>query len=196
VQKYAKMLLVPFAERVPFSDILDFLNAARWNFGLGGWNKGREVKVFRLNARDGKEVRFSTMICYESVFPGFVARFVREGAGFLTVITNDSWWGNTSGPYQHVAIEALRAVETGRWLLQCSNGGISCAIDPKGRVHKPTPMFTRIGLVATVIPSGELTPYVKFGDWFPQLCVLIAGTLLVGFFGKKAYIKIINRQRA
>jgi apolipoprotein N-acyltransferase len=58
IQTYAKMLLVPFAERVPFSDILDFLNAARWNFGLGGWNKGREVKVFRLNGKDGSESAF------------------------------------------------------------------------------------------------------------------------------------------
>jgi apolipoprotein N-acyltransferase len=57
-------------------------------------------------------------------------------------------------------------------------------------------MFTRLGLVATVTPSSEITPYVMYGDWLPQLCVLIAGTVMVGIFGKKLYIKIINPQRS
>jgi apolipoprotein N-acyltransferase len=87
-------------------------------------------------------------------------------------------------------------VETGRWLVQCSNGGISCVIDPNGRVEKSTPMFTRLGFVATVTPSSEITTYVRYGDWLPQLCVLIAGTVMVGIFGKKLYIKIINPQRS
>ena len=101
IQKYAKMILVPFAERVPFSEALSFLNAMQWNFGLGGWGMGGEKTVFHLKEKgiaddSSKRFQFSNFICYESVYPGFVASFVREGAEFLTVITNDSWWGNTS----------------------------------------------------------------------------------------------------
>ena len=53
----------------------------------------------------------------------------RRGAGFLTVVTNDSWWGNTSGPYQHRQFAVLRAVENRRWVAQCANGGISFIVD-------------------------------------------------------------------
>ncbi len=189
IQKYAKMLLVPFAERVPYSDFLSVLNAAKWNFGMGGWNKGRDATVFTLRLPDGRQVRFSTMICYESIFPGFVARFVREGAQFLTVITNDSWWGNTSGPYQHIAIEAFRAVENRRWLVQCSNGGISCCIDPTGEVRSATEMFTRTSFVATVVPGTELTFYSRYGDWFAAMCLWIAALAVVGAAVSDVYVQ-------
>ena len=173
VQKFAKTILVPFAERVPYSDILGFLNAARWNFGLGGWSVGRDTALFRLPAAGGDTVRFGNLICYETLFPGFVGGLVRRGAGFLTVVTNDSWWGNTSGPYQHRQFAVLRAVENRRWIAQCANGGISFLVDPGGRVVDQTKMFTAGGLEGTLRARTQLSFYTLHGDWFAEICLVL-----------------------
>ena len=194
VQKYAKMLLVPFAERVPFSEELSFLNAMQWNFGLGGWNFGKEATVFSFRTNTLPDVKFSNMICYESVYPGFVANFVKKGAQFLTVITNDSWWGNTSGAYQHKQIAVLRAVENRRWIIQCANGGISCFIDPFGHIVQPTSLYTQAIIAGDIEPKTELTFYSKNGDWFAELCFVLSAFLLAATLGKKFYMNIRTRQ--
>jgi len=163
---------------------------AKWNFGLGGWNVGKSQTIFTIRASDGSTRKFSTMICYESIFPGFVADFVREGAEFLTVITNDSWWGRTSGPYQHIDIGILRAVENRRWVVQCGNGGISGFIDPAGRIHAPTPLFMRQVAVAEIGARWDLTFYTRHGDWFAHCCSFITLLLLFGLSGNYVYSKI------
>jgi apolipoprotein N-acyltransferase len=194
IQKYAKMQLVPFAERVPFSEALSFLNAMQWNFGLGGWNYGTQATVFRFGTASGHDIRFSNLICYESVFPGFVADFVKNGAQFLTVITNDSWWGNTSGAYQHKQIAVLRAVENRRWVVQCANGGISCFIDPFGHILRPTAMYAEATVSGSIEPRTELTFYSQHGDWLAELCVMLSVFFLTAALGKKFYINIRTRQ--
>ena len=198
IQKYAKMILVPFAERVPFSEALSFLNAMQWNFGLGGWGMGGEKTVFHLKEKgiaddSSKRFQFSNFICYESVYPGFVASFVREGAEFLTVITNDSWWGNTSGAYQHARFAVLRAVENRRWIVQCANGGISCFVDPFGHLLEPTEMFTERTLIGSVRPERALTFYSATGDWFAQICLVLSTFHLAAALGSRIYSTIRGR---
>lgn len=194
IQKYSKIVLVPFAERVPFSEELSLLNAMEWNFGLGGWEIGSDTTVFSFRTDRDHEVHFSNLICYESIYPGFVASFVRKGAGFLTVMTNDSWWGNTSGPYQHVQFAALRAVENRRWIVQCANGGISCFIDPFGRILKATPMFTRQTMTMDVPLHDELTFYTRHGDWFAQACLVLALFAFAAAAGTKLYRVIRSKE--
>jgi apolipoprotein N-acyltransferase len=164
LQKFAKSLLVPFAEHVPYSEILSFLNAAQWNFGLGGWSIGRDTALMRIPARGGDTVAVGNLICYESVYPGYVAGLVRRGARFITVITNDSWWGNTSGVYQHRQFAVLRAVENRRWVIQCANGGISFVVDPSGTIRSETGMFTRTAFHAAIGTPSAMTPYTRHGD--------------------------------
>lgn len=196
IQKYAKIILVPFAERVPYSEQLSFLNAMQWNFGLGGWGIGRDTTVFHFTTRTGATDRFSNMICYESIYPGYVSSFVRKGAEFLTVITNDSWWGNTSGTYQHAQFGVLRAIENRRWIAQCANGGISCIIDPWGRTIESTRMFTQTVLVGRVDPRTELTFYTEHGEWLGELCSVIAAFFLATAGGKGLYFRIRKSQEA
>jgi apolipoprotein N-acyltransferase len=196
IQKYAKNLLVPFAERVPYSTELSFLNAMKWNFGLGGWNIGRDTGALVLRVHLPSGIKFANMICYESIYPSFVADFVRRGAGFLTVITNDSWWGNTSGAYQHKQIGILRAVENRRWLVQCANGGISCIVDPFGRTLGSTPMFVRTVLSGTIEERSDLTFYTLHGDWFAEICLVISLFLVATMAGKKTYMYIRRTHEA
>ncbi len=180
IQHYEKIRLVPFAERVPFSEELSFLNAMRWNFGLGGWGIGRDTTIFTVRGRSLQRYSFANLICYESMYPGFVAGFVRKGAQFLTVITNDSWWGNTSGTYQHKQAAVLRAVENRRWIVQCANGGLSFTVDPYGRFGRSTVMYLKETLDTAIDPGSELTWYTEHGDWFAGGCTAVAATLLLG----------------
>jgi len=185
VQKYSKMKLVPFAERVPYAEKLSFLvDAVKWNVGISGWGIGKDTTVFSLKA-DNREVKFSAMVCYESIYPDLVAAFVRKGALFLVVITNDSWWGNTSGAYQHLHYAVLRAIENHRTIARCANGGISCFIDPYGRVSEARDLYTQATLVGDVQPSEVQTFYSRHGDVFAKMCTGIGFlAILWAFLGK------------
>ncbi len=175
---YGKVVLVPFAERLPHAEALRFLiEPLRWNVGISSWGQGTDTTVFTLHMRDGRETRFSTMVCYESVFPEYVRSFVQRGAEFLVVITNDSWWGNTSGSYQHAAYASLRAVETRRWVVQDANGGISLVVDPKGRIVKRTPLFERASWTERVTTSRVTTFFVRTGDVVGDVSVAAGGVL-------------------
>ena len=150
--------MVPFAERMPYADMFQFFDFLRWDVGIGGWQIGPDTTVFH-DARTG--ARFSTIICYESTYPGFVAEFVRRGAEFMTLITIDSWWDHMSGAYQHQQIAVLRAVENRRWIARCAVGGISCYIDPYGRAHGSTELFTQRLLNSRIERRTDLTFYTS-----------------------------------
>ena len=163
---YRKMILVPFGERIPYANALRFLiEPLRWNVGISSWGMGRDTVVYRFRTQAGDSARFSGMICYESVFPNFVRQFTLRGAEFLVVITNDSWWGNTSGVYQHAAYASLRAIENRRWVVQSANGGISLIVRPSGRIESATHMYTATELFGRIERRSDLTPYVRWGDW-------------------------------
>ncbi len=179
-QRYHKMLLVPFGERMPFADALAFLNFLEWGVGISGWGVGKDFTVFS-SADDNGKFKFSTVICYESIYPSFVRKFVADGAEFLVVITNDSWWGNTSGYIQHAEYLRLRAIENRRWIVRCANGGISGFIDPYGRWLKKSDYDTKEILTHSIYMNDEITTYVKFGDVIAWICVgtSLASTLLI-----------------
>ncbi len=161
VQRYGKMHLVPLGEKTPFVDQIPFLgDMFKWGVGISGWNTGQDTTVFTANL-NGKEVKIGGLVCYESIFPIFVTHFVERDAQFLVVVTNDSWYGNSSGPYQHKEFAALRAVENRRAVVRSANGGISCLIDSRGITIEETEMFTRDYLVVDVPLNDEKTFYTK-----------------------------------
>ncbi|MEX1138794.1 MAG: apolipoprotein N-acyltransferase [Bacteroidota bacterium] len=162
---YHKVNLVPFAERVPHAETLTFLiEAVRWSVGLGSWGKGTERILFNLPTRSKDSVLFAGMICYELIFPGYVRQLVEDGAEFLVVLSNDSWWGNTSGARQLSATSILRAVETRRWVVRCANGGISGIIDPSGQMVQETGMFESATVSGMIRAQQGETFYVRHGD--------------------------------
>jgi apolipoprotein N-acyltransferase len=194
IQKYAKIRLVPFSERVPYADQLSFLNLPYWGVGIGGWGIGKDTTVFKLPLKDAAIVNFSSMICYESIYPTFVADFVRKGSEFLIIITNDSWWGDSFGPYQHLRCGIFRAIENRRWIARCANGGISCFIDPYGNVYDETKMYTQSTIVNSIYARKDLTFYSRHGDIFAFSCLFISGFILMAGLSKKLYLKIRSNQ--
>ncbi|MCX7983343.1 MAG: apolipoprotein N-acyltransferase [Bacteroidetes bacterium] len=178
---YRKNILVPFAERIPYAEVFKFLiEPLKWNVGISSWGKGTDTTIFEIQPfLYQRSVKFASMICYESVFPQYVRAFVKRGAEFLIVVTNDSWWGNTSGAYQHAAYTALRAVETRRWIVQAANGGISLVIDPTGTVQRKTELFQALSFTTSIYPMNVETFYVHHGDLFAKGIVATAICLLL-----------------
>jgi len=122
---------------------------------------------------------FGTVICYEVVFPELFRDFVVGGARFMVNITNDAWFGRTSGPWQHLAMLPLRAIEHRVAIARAANSGVSAFVDPSGRVVATLPLFER-GVLARSVPlRTRTTLYTRFGDWLAYACL----GLTAGAFG-------------
>ena len=189
-QIHKKSILVPFAERIPYAETFRWLiEPLKWNVGISSWGKGEDTIVYSLYLKDGRQTKFSGMICYESVYPNYVREFVKHGANFLVIITNDSWWGNTSGAYQHAAFASLRAVETRRWVVQCANGGISMIVDPTGKRQLTTSLYTKTKFIADIGLLSDETFYVKYGDIVAQICLAASIMMLIAVVLKNNILK-------
>ena len=171
LESYYKIHLVPLAEYNP----LDAQVSLTENLSFGHYNPGTRYTDFFL-----KESQFAGVICYESSFPRLVHRLVSQGARFLVVVVNDGWFGNTSEPYQHVALSRLRAVEHRMPVLRSANTGISVHVDKAGRFKSKLDLDERGIIYAGFSPSDGLTFYGRFGNLFAFLITLV--TFLGGFW--------------
>ncbi len=168
VAHYDKTHLVPFGEYVPFRNLLPVtkVTAGTIDFSAGGGPQ--TINLPGLPA-------FAPLICYEAIFPGAIVDEADRPAWMLNV-TNDAWYGRTSGPYQHFAIARTRAVEEGLPLVRVANNGISAVVDPLGRVLERTDLDA-VGYVDAMLPSPVgRTPYARTGDWM-LLVLLVLGAL-------------------
>jgi len=172
---YKKHNLVPIVERLPFSAFLKTIDAGDWvNWQeIIGYGKGDDM-VFMPAGSDSTYA----LICYDSVFPNWNRRHVKNGAGITTIITNDGWWGKTSGHIQHFEFARLRAIETRRTVIRSANNGISGIINPLGEVTAITGYWERDAIKATVSLSEEITFYTRYGDWIGWFSFIFA---LLGF---------------
>lgn len=183
IQKYGKIKLVPFGEKVPFVEEIPLLgDLIKWQVGISSWNTGSEIKVFEY----GKN-KIGGVICIESIYPDFVAEFVQKGAGLITVVTNDSWYGYSSGPFQHKEISRLRAIENRKYVVRAANGGVSCIIDPHGKIISETELFTRDVLVGDITFNYEKTFYSSFPLIIPNFVTGISIAIFILFLLKKFF---------
>ena len=177
-QQYDKIILFPFGEYLPYKDKIP------WHYinvpDVGNYIRGKEFKVFRL-----PEFQFSVTICWEDLFSDFVRQFVKAGAQFIVNITNEAWFGPTGAPYQFVSMSVFRAVENRVFVIRCTNTGISCFIDPNGRIINTVrdkigkEVFIRGVASSCIIPQNSSTVYTRFGDWFVWVSVLMSFSFLL-----------------
>jgi apolipoprotein N-acyltransferase len=179
---YRKHNLVPIVERVPFIHVLqaiDIFGWINWN-RLQGYGKGEQANQFATGI-----THTPALICYDSVYPSWIRNYVQQDAGYLTIITNDGWWGNTSGHHQHFAYARLRAIEFDRWVVRSANNGISGIIAPDGSIKVKTDYWTSTAFRYEVPVLESQTFYARYGDWLPQVLLLLAigglGLTLVRF---------------
>ena len=124
-------------------------------------------------------VPFGCAVCYESVYGEYFTGYVKEGARFMTVITNDAWWGDTPGYRQHLSYSSLRAIETRRSIARCANTGISAIIDQRGVVHEHTGWWEPAVIRGSVNMNDEITLFVKYGDIAGRVCTFVFGLLFL-----------------
>jgi apolipoprotein N-acyltransferase len=167
IGRYDKIHLAPFGEYVPFKNLLSF--ASKLTREVGDFTPGTERKVFNL-----KGTRVGVIICYESVFGNEVREFTGNGAQVLVNISDDMWFGESSGPFQHLQMTRMRAVENHRWILLTTNSGTTAVIDPSGRVVNKAERNVRTALLAPFSAESHVTFYSRFGDLFAWMCVVIS----------------------
>jgi apolipoprotein N-acyltransferase len=165
VTTYAKRHLVPFGERMPFQWLIPALGKVE--FGQAEWIAGREAVLFPSAAGP-----FSTLVCFESIFPALARSDVRKGARWLVNITNDEWFGNGAALQQHAAMALFRAAEHHVPLARCANTGLTILVDGYGRITQRLPVFTPAVLSGPLAVPGPRTLYTSLGDWPGLLCGL------------------------
>jgi len=166
--RYDKVHLVPFGEYMPFSDVLPVTKITPGSIDLSAGPGPQTITLPGLPA-------FSPIICYEAIFPGAVIDREARPAWILNV-TNDAWYGRSSGPYQHFAIARTRTIEEGLPLVRVANNGISGVVDPAGRVVARTGLDS-VGHADVPLPAAlSPTLYAAAGDWL-FVAMLLLGIL-------------------
>lgn len=145
--RYDKVHLVPFGEFLPFEKTLRSLGLSQLTGG-GSFTAGQRAQTIRLPGMPG----FSPLICYEAVFPGQVTD-PHDRPDWLLNITNDAWFGTTEGPYQHLALARLRAIEEGLPMVRAASTGVSAVIDGYGRTLSHMPVG-RQGVLDSPLPMA------------------------------------------
>jgi len=175
-QVYHKSKLVPGVETTP--SFLHFLDSWFEKFGgtTGGYAKQEDRTP--LKAYNGS-YNIAPSVCYESIYGEFMSKYVHNGASILAVITNDAWWGNTAGYKQLESYARLRAIETRRWIVRSANTGISCFIDPFGRVFDPQPWDKATAIKMDIPAKTDLTFFVEHGELIFKFAVLATICLVI-----------------
>ncbi len=171
VLAYDKIHLVPFGEYVPvwaFPDLVGKITHEAGNFVPGSSYRAAETP----------EGALSLFICYESIFPQLVRRLVPEGPAVLVNISNDAWFGDTAAAAQHLEKARLRAIENRRYLLRATNDGITCIIDPYGRILARLPRHEFSVLTGRFDFVAGKTFYTRHGDVFSWMCVAVSAVMM------------------
>jgi apolipoprotein N-acyltransferase len=174
--KYDKVHLTPFGEYILFRDLLFFVK--RITDEIGDFTPGAEVKNLDIGNH-----AVAAPICYEIIFPQLVRDFIARGGELIITGSNDSWFGNTSAPYQHLAMAAFRSIENRRYILRSTTNGISAVIDPSGRILYRSPLNSEDHFIARFKYIKRKTIFNRFGYLFPYFCL----ALLIVYFAIRKF---------
>jgi apolipoprotein N-acyltransferase len=177
VGRYDKMHLVPFGEYVPLAGVIGFVRS--WAEFIADLEAGSRAVVF-----PGPPAPFGVVICYEGVFPDLFRQFVNNGARVMVNMTNDGWFGRTSGPEQHLTMYPLRAVEHRIAVVRAANTGVSAFIAPTGQIVRRLGLYER-GVISDRVPLRQgRTLFTRLGDWVAWASLALAA-ISVGVAGRR-----------
>ena len=186
---YHKMKLVPFSEHSPYQDQFPLLSRrflekyvrAIRTHDVQWWSDfypGDSMVIFET-----EKANYAVLICYESAFPGFVRDAILDGAEFLVNITNDTWFGRSPGPYQHMRFAVFRAIENRVWLARCANSGISALIDPYGREIEKAGLYVQSVISGNIKPLSEKSTFTRIGPIVGQVSFYILILAIIYLLG-------------
>jgi apolipoprotein N-acyltransferase len=183
VQLYHKTRLVPGVEKMPYPGIFGFLE--KYAIQLGGTSGSLGVQENRTNLFANDRTRIAPAICYESIYGAFMGAYMRDGAEFIAIITNDGWWSNTPGYRQHMNYARLRAIEFRKSIARSANTGISCFINQRGDVVQQTGWWEEDALKGTIRKNNIVTFYARYGDFIGFISAFLSVTMLLYLFFRK-----------
>lgn len=172
-QLYHKSKLVVGVENFPYQSVLKPM-LGDIMIDLGGTVAMKTTQEDREVLWLEKNLGTAPIICYESVYGEYVTGYVENGANFLSIITNDAWWGDTEGHEQHLSYARLRAVENRRFVARSANTGISAIINSRGDIIKKLEYEKKGSFVGKVGLLSEKTFYVKYGDYLARIAQFLA----------------------
>lgn len=178
-RKYTKQHLLPFGEYLPFkkffSALSPFFEQAIANFSSRK-NKTTNLKAANLN--------LATAICYEIIFSSELRAQILPTTDAILTVSNDTWFGNSLGPIQHMQIARMRALEFARPVIRATNNGISAIVAANGKITAQLPQFKLAVLTAKITPTHGLTPFSKWGN-IPLYCYMFICLILSFLFYNK-----------
>lgn len=183
LDEYDKVHLVPFGEYIPLRGWLPF---AKNIVGTEeDFTPGRQLNPLKTSCG-----LVGATICFEGIFPALSRELVRRGAILLVNLTNDAWFGKSSGPYQHLRMSTYRAVENRVYFVRATGTGVSAVINPLGHIVATIPLQTA-GTIRGVVRKreGPETFYTRHGDIFLFFCVIFSVFILIGMGIKKLFGK-------
>tara|TARA_B100000902_G_scaffold65151_1_gene71691 strand:+ start:1007 stop:2572 length:1566 start_codon:yes stop_codon:yes gene_type:complete len=181
-----KSKLVVGSEYMPFKNILEpIIGTVMIDLGGSTVSKGTQYssdrKIFNHSKKDLKTI---PIVCYETIYGEYVSDYVDLGANFITIITNDAWWGDTPGHRHLLSYARLRAIENRRYVVRSANSGVSTIINELGRYDKVLPFDTKGTLSGKVYTIDKRTFYSKNGDYIARVSMLLSGLLFLLSFSK------------
>ena len=185
-QIYNKVHLVPFGEYIPFISSLRGL-ISFFDMPMSDVAHGKAVQG-KMYYMDKKQTNFSPLICYDIAF-GNTVRKSNKSSLFMINISNDTWFGNSIGPYHHLDIARVRSVENNKWLIRSTNDGFSAVIDNKGTIVDKLDKGITGLLNSRVRLMNETTIYNSYGYYIPYLLALIIVFLsaIIKLCSKRSY---------
>lgn len=168
--RYNKSHLVPFGEYVPFEQVLRPLGSI-FNLPMSAFQAGAAQQAnFKVKDRP-----IAAAICYEIIFGELVRKNVNKNTGFLLTISNDAWFGDSLGPWQHLQMARMRALELGKPVIRGTNTGITAFIDEFGQIKAQAPQFIQTTLTYVIAPTEGQTPYSALGNLpLYALCIVFS----------------------
>ncbi|GAU09322.1 apolipoprotein N-acyltransferase [Desulfoplanes formicivorans] len=157
---YDKRHLVPFGEYIPLSSWFPFIR----KLVVGAMDFSPGYSSAPLVQGD---LSLGMLICYEAIFSNLAQESVAHGANILVNISNDTWFGASSAPWQHLYLSVLRAIEQNRFLIRCTNTGISAFIDNRGHIFDTSELFKKQTLVQDTLKPIEATTF--YHDWYAYI---------------------------
>lgn len=166
IEKYDKVHLTPFGEYILFRRWLFFIK--KITDEIGDFTPGEKIHNIRFAGH-----WFSTPICYEIIYPELVRTMVAKGGEVIVTISNDSWFGRSAAPYQHLAMAVFRSIENRRYLLRSTSSGISALVDPAGRINHQSPLHQPQEFLARFQYLTGQTVFTRWGYLFPYVCFFL-----------------------
>jgi len=165
--EYRKSHLVPFGEFLPLDfllrGVIDFFDLPMSDFAAGADSQPPILT---------HGIAVGSAICYEIVYPDLVAERARD-ANVLLTVSNDTWFGRSIGPLQHLQMAQLRALENGRYVIRATSNGVTAIIDDRGRLREQAPQFETASVVGDIVPMTGQTPFTRTGSWPTWLLSLL-----------------------